>query len=305
MTGTPVILPNPAPFGQTQSLLRQDIAVHTWIDARGVRWPIRGGVAPIPPTPGISLESIKGFAAPMTHVDQQGAHQDGVDWLDVHYDKCEIDMVINVWGRTITERRRVFRHWVDGWRAKRLGRYVVYTQDIGEWWMDLRVLGELRDNLPADHLKSWKVNWAARSDAAFWQSFPSTAKWTATGSTSGNKFLALRNRGTIEGWPDYLLQGPGTFNLGDNGPNTRTISIVVKAGELVKLVSLPRKRSATELNSDADVYPRLVNRFATPVQPGTPDNPAGVVHVPFTVTGATADVTSITARLVPQREWPE
>ncbi|GAC70723.1 hypothetical protein [Gordonia soli] len=302
---------------QIDDLLRRDIAVHTWIDANGVRWPLRGGATAFPAqwSTGAHLEKIKGISAPLTHVDQQGAHQDGTDWLDSHYDKMEIDFTISLWAPTITERRRLARAWNNGWQPRKTGRWVVFTHDAGEWWVDLRSLGEYRGDLPPDHQTKWTLEWSARSDDAFWQSFPSVDKLVyrsgalrslnQPADTLRPNMLALRNRGNVNGWPDHLLQGPGTFTLGDNGANGRTVSIQVKAGELVKLTTLPRKRTAIELNSNANVYPRLKNRFATPVPPPVRTNLAGIAHIPVTVTGATTNVTSITSRLTPYRDWPE
>ncbi|MEV6449647.1 hypothetical protein, partial [Amycolatopsis sp. NPDC051716] len=60
-----------------------------------------------------------------------------------------------------------------------------------------------------------------------------------------------------------------------------------------------RCRSVVELNTGANIYPRLSGRFSTPVAAGA------VVRIPVTVTGAVAGVTSAISSLTPWRRWPE
>ena len=299
MTGTPLTLTNPASLWAQQSLLADDLSVLTWVGCDGRSWPLSGGMAPIPPQEGVILEDIQGLHGPFTHLDQQGAHQDGVDWLDTVYDKAEIDMTLTFQGATAAGRRRVFRQFLAGWDPKRTGRLVWFTQELGEWWITLRMLSEPRDVLKAGDSPSVTMKWAARADLPFWSSFDSVSpKWVAAGG-SGSTFLPLWNRGDQDGWPRYLAQGPGTFTFGDNGVGTRTISITLPRGQTALIPSLPNKNRITDVASGAYIFPLLRNRFATPI-------PAGAaVHVPVTVTGATAGVTSVLASLTPYRRWPE
>jgi hypothetical protein len=247
------------------------------------------------------LRTIKGVHGPFAHKDQQGANQDGADWIKTTFDKGEVDMEITISARTPRERRRIFREWLDAWSPYETGRLTWFTQDMGHWWMDLRHQQEPRDVLPPDFASNWPLDWAARYDFPFWASFDSIAE-TPAGWTGGQWFANVRNRGDMSGWPRYLLQGPGVFSIADNGPTgptVRTITIEVKTGEVVLITTLPRKRTATELNTKVNVYPRLKNRFSRGVKGGA------AVSIPISATGTIAGKTAVKVSLTPYRRWPE
>jgi hypothetical protein len=308
MTGTLITPTNPPTTLALQSLLAGNDAIVTWLDTNGVPWPITGGMAPRPPLAGgVQMLDIKGLHAPFKHVDQQGAHQDGVTWLDTPYDALELDMTVSVFGRSARERRNIYRQWLAGWEPKKLGRMWWYTSDLGHWWLDMRLLQEPRDVIKAGDALSVQYAWAARSDFSFWKSFDSiSTKLVAMNATTlgdpaevaPSNFLQIWNRGDQDGWPIILLQGPGDFEMGDNG-GSRRISLHLNAGELARINTLPNQRTVTEVNTGANIYPRLSGRFSTPVSAGA------VVRIPITVTGATVGVTSALSSLTPWRRWPE
>ncbi|MFM9261876.1 hypothetical protein ACKAMS_24885 [Rhodococcus sp. 5A-K4] len=281
-----------------QSLLHDGLSVVTWVGSDGVRWPLSGGLAPIPPASGVLLQTIKGLGAPFTHIDQQGAHQDGVDYLDTAFDKAMIDMKISVQASDPKGYRRTFRQWLAGWDPHKQGKLSWYTQECGEWWIKLRAAQDVSDSLSAGAVSAAEFNWSARADFPFWSSFDSTSKTFIASASTDQGFLSLWNRGTEDGWPRYILQGPGIFTFGDNG-GPRVLKMTLLAGQKVLMTSLPNRRTVRELNTNTNLYPNLVGRFSTPVHAGKE------VHVPVTITGATPGVSSIAAALTPLRRWPE
>ncbi|GAB3211358.1 hypothetical protein [Nocardia tengchongensis] len=290
-----------------QSLLSGADSIITWSGSDGGLWPISGGMAPMPPAEGVQLVDIKGMHAPFKHVDQQGAHQDGVTNLDTTYDALELDMTLTIFGRDARGRRRVFREWLAGWEPRKNGRMVWFTSDLGHWWLDMRLLQAPSDAIKAGDAASITTQWAARSDFSFWQSFDSVStKLIASNSTTladpagkaPANFLQNWNRGDQDGWPVMLLQGPGTFTMGDNG-GSRRITLPLNVGELARVTTIPNRRTVVEVNTGANIYSRLVGRFSTPVPAGA------VVRNPITVTGAQTGVTSALSCLTPWRRWPE
>jgi hypothetical protein len=286
------------------SLLQDDLSVVTWVGGDGQSWPLSGGMSPIPPSVGVVLTGgVKGLHAPFVHIDQQGAHQDGVDNIGTAYNAAEMDFDLTAFGNSPAELRRVWRQWLSGWDPETPGRLTWFTTDLGEWWRDLRFLQEPRDAIALGGVSSQKISWAARADFPFWVSFDSTSRFDPpTGSSQD--FLPLTNRGDRKGWPRYIIQGPGTITLNDNGSSARQISIPLHAGEVVLITTLPNRRTVKELNTGANLYPRLVGRFSTPVPAAKAGKPQEV-HVSVTVTGAVAGQTSIVASLTPWRRWPE
>lgn len=308
MTGTLLTPTNPPGQLALQSLLGGADSIVTWVDTLNQLWPITGGLAPRPPVgEGVQVLDIKGLHAPMKHIDQQGAHQDGVTWLDTTYDALELDMTISVFGRDGIGRRRVMRRWVAGWEPKKTGRLWWFTGDMGHWWLDLRLLQEPRDTIKAADTPSQQYAWAARADFPFWASYDSiSTKLVASNATTladpagkaPSNFLQVSNRGDQDGWPVHLFQGPGIFKIGDNG-GSRVITLQLNVGELARITTLPNKRTVVEVNTGANIYPRLQGRFSTPVAAGA------TVRIPITVTGATVGVTSALSTLTPWRRWPE
>ncbi|OXR46677.1 hypothetical protein B7C42_01652 [Nocardia cerradoensis] len=301
---------NPPTQLALQRLLSGLDSVITWVDINGNTEPLSGGLAPTEMGgygEGLQLVDIKGLGAPFKHIDQQGAHQDGATWLDAPYDPIEIDMTLVAFGRDQIARRRVFRRWMDGWDAKRTGRLWWFTAELGHWWIDLRLLQEMRDTLAAGDARSVKFAWAARGDFPFWSSYDSiSTKLVASNATTladpaGNaapNFMQVSNRGDQDSWTIILCHGPGTFTIGDNG-GPRRITLPLNAGELARIETLPNRRTVVEVNTGANIYPRLVGRFSTPIAAGA------TVRIPITVTGAQAGVTSAVASLTPLRKWPE
>ncbi len=307
MTGTSITPTDPPSTWALQSLLSGDDAIVTWVGTDGRPWPISGGLAPIPPGRGVQLVDIKGMHAPLKHITQQGAHQIGDTWLDTTYDAAEIDLNVLVFAQDARTRRAVYREWLASWEPRQLGKLVWFTADLGEWWIGARLMQEPRDVIKAGDAASIPLSWSARADFPFWSSYDSiSTKLVASSATvladpagvAPPGFLQVWNRGDQPGWPRHVLQGPGVFTIGDNG-GARRITLPLSAGETARITTIPNRRTVVELNTGANIYPRLVGRFSTPV-------PAGqVVRIPITVTGATVGVTSAISTLTPWRRWPE
>ncbi|MFF0498529.1 hypothetical protein ACFYU5_19140 [Nocardia aobensis] len=292
------------------SLLNDDFSVITWVGWNGARFPMAGGVAPVPGAQnGVYLTSVKGVMAPVKHLTKQGARQDGDDWVDALWDAMEIELDIDITGTDPASFRRSARGWLNSWDTKRTGRLSWWTSQSGEWWTDCRLGKEVSDplkNAPAmmNHLP---LNWIARSDSGLWQSFDSTSEQMATDATTladpnnitPAGFLPQWNRGDQDGWPRYLVQGPGTFTIGNNGGVGSVTFGPLTLGQQALITTLPNRRSITDLQTGVNLYSKLSGRFSTSVAPGA------AVHVPVSVTGAQAGVTSIQAALTPYRKWPE
>lgn len=301
--------PHPPNLWQTMELLADDVSLLTWIGADGSRWPLTGGLAPMPGVQnGVVIRDITGLMGSFRHLDQQGARQDGVSWQDVVWDAQEVDFGITVTAQSPREYRLTWHRWLDSWDTRTTGRMVAFSRQYGEWWLDLRLLKGPSDQLkhsPAS-VTTQDFNWAARADTPFWTSFDSTCALTASNATTlvpdaggANNFASLWNRGDQPVWPRYLLQGPGTFVFGDGVTNTTVTFGPITSGVQVLFDTLPRARSVREINTSANLYPKLTGRFGAPVPRGAS------VHIPVKVTGAIAGTTKVVAALTPLRRWPE
>jgi hypothetical protein len=188
---------------------------------------------------------------------------------------------------------------------------VWFTRQLGNWWIDLRLLEGARFTLPLNAPQVVEMKWATRADFPFWSAADSTSPVMFADSSGNlvdpnpdrslacpNNFVRCWNRGDQIGWPKHLLQGPGVFRIGDNG-GPRVITLPLQAGQLAEVNTLPSRQTVTEVNTGADIYPLLQGRFSTGVQPGA------AVRIPVSVTGSQAGVTSEITKLTPWRSWPE
>jgi hypothetical protein len=304
---TPAVTPTPM---AVNSLLGEDLTVITWVGWDGSRWPLSGGVAPVPGAQdGAYLVDIKGLMAPIKHLDQAGARQDGATWVDALYDVGELDMTVDVTGRDPASFRRSMRGFVDSWSIRSTGRLVWFTSQSGEWWLDCRLgkeFGDVLKNAPA-MMNHQQISVVARYDFPLWASFDSTSEQMATSATvlvdpnglTAPGFLPLWNRGSEPGWPRYLVQGPGTFTIGNNGGDGYVTFGPLTFGQQALITTLPGHRTIKDLATGVNLYDLLTNRFSASVAPGAQ------AHIPVSVTGAQAGVTAIFGSLTPYRKWPE
>ncbi len=302
--------PTPPTVWATQQLLAGDESIITWIGVDGSIWPVSGGVAPMPGAQeGVALADIKGLMAPFKMIDQQSARQDGATWLDTVWEPLELDFSIHVFGLTPSGYRAQQAGWMGSWDPKLTGKLVWFTKSSGERWLRLRLLKE-----PSDQIKLTPAmqgvqtfTWAARADIPFWQSFDSVSSLVASNSTTlanpaggPSNFLPLWNRGDQGAWPRYIIQGPlTTITIGDGLTSGQVVFGPLTAGQTALITTMPSVRTVSDLNGN-NLYPLMQGRFDNSI----PASDTGI-HIPCTVTGATANVTQINAALTPLWKWPE
>lgn len=303
--------PHPPTRWATDNLLTRDESIVTWIGVDGSIHPLTGGVAPMPHVQdGVAVQTWKGLMAPFKMIDQQSARQDGATWLDTVWEPLELDFKIVVFGRTPMAFRQAQAGWMNSWDPKLQGKLVWYSRYSGEWWLWLRQLKNVTDEMKTGPAitGAQSYSWAARADVPFWQSFDSTSSLVASdAATLANQaggtanFLPLWNRGDQAAWPRYIIQGPLTQITIQDGLSSGVVQFgPLAAGQTALITTLPSKRNVIDLTSGANLYPLMNGRFDNPI----PASPTGI-HIPVSVTGATANTTQINAALTPLRKWPE
>ncbi len=300
---------SPPTLMATQQLLMGDESIVTWMGADGSVWPLSGGVAPMPGVQeGAALADVKGLMATFKMIDQQSARQDGATWLDTVWEPLELDFTVHIFGNSPSGFRAQQAGWMNSWDPKLTGKLVWWSRSSAERWLWLRLLKEPSDQikLASAMIGTQAYTWAARADVPFWQSFDSVSSLVASSSTTlsssvggANNFLPLWNRGDQASWPRYIIQGPGTFTLGDGLSTGSVVFGPLKVGQIALITTLPSIRAVTDLNGN-NLYPLMQGRFDNPI----PASPTGI-HIPCTVTGATANLTQINASLTPLWKWPE
>lgn len=265
--------PGPASTLQVKQMALQFDTVWRFIAPAGkLVWHLGGGKAPTAGAePGMILKQISGLMAPPKLVDLQGARQHGVTNTDMVLDPAEVDMVLEASSPLNTAMlpdpngmRRMVRWWTESWAGNRQGKLSCATPELGEWWMPVRQYKPFAEQIKLSYTQSGALQfgWAARGDDSVWFSFDSEAEAFATSGGVTTAWLPLFNRGTLEGWPRFLVYGPGYVDIGD-GVSGRTVTFgPLLDGQVVLITTLPRLRSVIDLTPTQTLpTPQQLNGF--------------------------------------------
>lgn len=309
-----------------------------FVGADGSIFYLQGGKSPdLSSDDGIGLLDMDPPQPPFDLLDEQGARQDGITNLDTVFGPAVIKLTLEASGRTPASLRRTVRTWISSWNPPNVGTLNVFTQELGEWWMPVRQFKKLTSNFklePSLH-RRFPFTWECRGDNAFWQgvdsvsqfpggAYPGAPQALTDGAATG--FCPLTNLGTRPAPPRFLCYGPGTFTLG-NGANviargqgpasgyapgilssasTPITFGPLKVGQVALVITDPRLRSVTDVNTPTNVlYPLLNGRFTSnAVLPGKQDGyPPVTSWIPVAISGGNAD-SKIVAACTPYRTWP-
>lgn len=119
----------------------------------------------------VILKDIKGLIPPWQMIDQKGATQDGVTFLDALYDPIEVDATVIVRGRDAKRTRKVIRDLIGSIDAKQTSELSWWTQELGYWWSDIRWFKTAPDPLTGAQQLHQKLSLSLRADNGFWKSF--------------------------------------------------------------------------------------------------------------------------------------
>lgn len=119
----------------------------------------------------IALRGLKGLIPPWQTIDQKGATEDGVTFLDALYDPIEIDAELTAVGRDPKYTRRVIRDWIAANDVKETGELSWFTHELGRWWADVRWFKTPTDKLMGTQRNRQDFTWTWRADNAFWRSY--------------------------------------------------------------------------------------------------------------------------------------
>jgi hypothetical protein len=147
------------------------------------------------------IQDLSGLIPPWQTVDQKGATEDGVTFLDALYDPCEVDMTLLARGSTAAGTRRVVRDLIASIDAKQKSRLSWMTHELGYWWADLRWLkGRPPDKMLGAQKRRQKVTLNLRVDDSFWRSFDDVDDFRLVYDLLGDSFSTTTDQGLPPGW---------------------------------------------------------------------------------------------------------
>jgi hypothetical protein len=224
---------------------------------------LMGGLAIADPTmpESVVLKDFKKFMSQWKVIDQKGASQDGVSFVDALYDPIEPTIELRAIGRDPAHLRAVVRDLVASVDAKLESELSVFTHYLGRWWVPCRWFRTL-DN-PLGHIQtgSQDLSLQVRADSGFWQSYPHTDQFRFVYAAVSDSFNFLTAQGDpITGWT-LAYSGAGSGVLYTDGD--QAISTLVGGRTVVA------RRTTFTATSDNTV---ITIELGGSVQPNWPPN---------------------------------
>ncbi len=167
----------------------------------------------------VQVKDIRGLIAPWETIDQQGATEDGVTFVDALYGPTEIDIDVELFARDSKHLRRLRRHLFESLDVKDQSEFGWMTHELGYWWAPIRWWKKPDNPENAPQQSRQALTLRLRADSGFYQSFPDLASFSFvyddfTDSFNTADYTAPRNLGP--NWP-IRYDGDGGGFLYSNG----------------------------------------------------------------------------------------
>lgn len=153
----------------------------------------------------------KGLIADWKFIDQQGANEDGVTFLDSVNEAAELELPVRVTARDGRMLRRTLDTLYGSLDRNKKSELSWFTQELGKWWGDVRWRGpQLEGYKIGGHSRSAEVTLRLRLDGGFWRTFDHVDEFRlpfdAMKDTFDVDYVEEKNLGPM--WP-LFFEGPG------------------------------------------------------------------------------------------------
>ena len=147
----------------------------------------------------VIVEDIKGLVPPWQTIDQKGATEDGVEFLDALYDPIEVDATVLIRGRDAKAARKTARDLIASIDAKQTSELSWFTQELGYWWAPIRWFKAPTDKLLGAQKRYQQLSLALRADNGFWRTFDDVDQFKLDYADITETFTAPTSNG-LTGW---------------------------------------------------------------------------------------------------------
>lgn len=162
----------------------------------------------------VMIEELSGLIAPWQTIDQKGATEDGVTFLDALYDPIEVDAKVMIRGRDAVHTARVRRHLIDSIDAIKTSELSWQTQDLGYWWAPIRWFKTPPDQYTGGQKRRQRLSLVWRADNGFWRSFDDVDQFKLTFDAVVDAFAYETTSGLGGDWT-VAHDGNGPFIRAD------------------------------------------------------------------------------------------
>lgn len=192
----------------------------------------------------VELLDLKGLIPPWETVDQKGATQDGVTFIDALYGPIEVEMKVKIKGRNPQYTRKVFNHLVASIDAKQTSELSWFTHQMGRWWAPVRWFKTPVDPISRVASNKQELSLRLRADSGFWQSYPDTSQFRFSYIDDIDEFNFIDSDDLGTNWT-LAYTGAGSSHISvANG-----MAKWVESGTTVRRVVARRNSFATTTNN--------------------------------------------------------
>ncbi|AJA43317.1 minor tail protein [Mycobacterium phage Sbash] len=165
----------------------------------------------------IKKNGLKGLIAPWDTIDQKGASEDGVTFVDALQGPTEVEVKLRVRGRDPQHCRRLCRLIIASIDKKRTSEFSFIDQDTGRWWSDVRWFKAPPDVNSIGESCTQDLTLVLRADNGFWRTYPVTDSFAFTYEATTETFnYDTEADGDLgENWPLYYSEEGGGFIYAD------------------------------------------------------------------------------------------
>ena len=166
----------------------------------------------------IKKDGIKGLIAPWDFVDQRGATEDGVTFVDALQGPTEVEIKVIVHGRDPQHLRKVRRLLFAAIDKKLTSELSFIDQNQGRWWSEVRWFKGPPEAHKIGEAVSQEITLVLRADNGFWRTYPDTDMFEFSYEAMTDTFT-VDNRPTenLGGIPQYYTGPGGGFCTSYNG----------------------------------------------------------------------------------------
>lgn len=165
----------------------------------------------------VKKNGLKGLIAPWDTIDQKGASQDGVTFVDALQGPTEVEIKLLVRGRDPQHCRKLCRLIIASIDKKRTSELSFIDLDTGRWWSDVRWFKAPPDVSNIGESCTQELTLVLRADNGFWRTYPETDSFAFSYEDTTETFnYDTEADGDLgENWPLCCTEEGGGFIYAD------------------------------------------------------------------------------------------
>lgn len=158
----------------------------------------------------VKKDGFKGLIAPWDMVDQKGATEDGVTFVDAIQGPTEVEIKVVCRGRDPQHLRKVVRDLIASIDKKRTSELSFIDFGTGtRWWSDVRWFKGPPEVHKIGESVTQEVTLVLRADSGFWRTYPHTDSFRFTYDSDLDSFTTETVSDLGPGWKLYYYDGTG------------------------------------------------------------------------------------------------